>query len=143
MTDALTGKPAVDAEVTVVVVDESILALMPYPLQVSCGCKHCDSKVADFCYQPINGIARPADHAPGICSLVARYIPCISARPISMMNLAVLCLQQCAIVADISQTGTAYMGAVAVFPLLVMTRPATLLELHSFCIALTSGCAQQ
>uniref|UniRef100_A0A383WAS0 EGF-like domain-containing protein n=1 Tax=Tetradesmus obliquus TaxID=3088 RepID=A0A383WAS0_TETOB len=32
VTDALTGKPAVDAEVTVVVVDESILALLPYPL---------------------------------------------------------------------------------------------------------------
>jgi hypothetical protein len=33
--DALTGQPAVDAEVTVVVVDESILALLPYPLPVS------------------------------------------------------------------------------------------------------------
>jgi uncharacterized protein YfaS (alpha-2-macroglobulin family) len=36
VTDALTGKPAVDAEVTVVVVDEAILALLPYPLPVSC-----------------------------------------------------------------------------------------------------------
>jgi hypothetical protein len=35
VTDALTGKPAVDAEVTVLVVDEAILALLPYPLPVS------------------------------------------------------------------------------------------------------------
>jgi hypothetical protein len=34
VTDALTGKPAIDAEVTVVVVDEAILALLPYPLPV-------------------------------------------------------------------------------------------------------------
>jgi hypothetical protein len=35
VTDALTGKPATDAEVTVVVVDEAVLALLPYPLPVS------------------------------------------------------------------------------------------------------------
>lgn len=74
VTDALTGKPAVDAEVTVVVVDESILALLPYPLPVSASTK----AIAAFLVMPCFQLDVHVQALMGTCWLAACvcHAPC-------------------------------------------------------------------